>query len=143
LQRIPDTQSPCLLLAAEPTAALVYIEGYTPLTAALLEQHAEAARCLLAEGPLPLLQHPEQLLELLADWEGEAARPLYPILAARQSLTPQQWGQVPSSCPGLGAALPAVLERSAQEAAHLVRHLPPADRQRLSTAALCLARAQR
>jgi hypothetical protein len=34
---------------------------------------------------------------------------------------------VPTPCAGLGAALPAVLQRSVEEAALLVRHLPPAD----------------
>ena len=44
--------------------------------------------------------------------------------------------------PGLAAALPAVLCRSEAEAALLVRRLPVGERQRLRTAAPCLARAQ-
>ena len=47
---------------------------------------------------------------------------------------------MPSSCAGLGAALPAVLRRSEAEAALLVARLPPAAQQRLRTVALCLVR---
>ena len=50
---------------------------------------------------------------------------------------------MPTPRPGLAAALPAVLCRSEAEAALLVRRLPVGERQRLRTAALCLARAQR
>ena len=39
--------------------------------------------------------------------------------------------------------LPVVLRRSEAEAALLVSRLPPGERQRLRTTALCLARAQR
>lgn len=49
---------------------------------------------------------------------------------------------MPTPCLGLGAALPAVLERSAAEAGLLVVHLPPADGQRLCVAALSLHRLQ-
>ena len=68
---------------------------------------------------------------------------LYVLLVARQPLTPAEWARVPAPCPGLGAALPAVLARSEAEAAALVAHLPAADRERLRTAVLGLARAQR
>ena len=67
---------------------------------------------------------------------------LYTPLVACLSLTPAEWQRVPSPCPGLGSALPAVLARSAGEAALLVRHLPGADRERLCAAALCLRRLQ-
>ena len=59
------------------------------------------------------------------------------------AVVPEQWAQVPTPCPGLSAALPAALRRSTAEAALLVRRLPPAEQQRLHTAMLCLARAQR
>ena len=58
-------------------------------------------------------------------------------------LTAEQWQLVPSPCPGLGRTLPPVLERSAAEAALLVAHMPPAERQQLQAAALCLHRAQK
>jgi len=111
-----------LLLAAEPAAALVHCNGRSPLVAALEMQHVEAACCLLADGPLPLPQQRSKLLKLLAGL-GEPAHALYPILADRQPLTRRQWIQVPVPCPGLGTALPAVLEHSAQQARCLVRHL--------------------
>ena len=50
---------------------------------------------------------------------------------------------MPAPCPGLGASLPAVLERSEAEAALLVDHLTDNNRQRLCTAALCLRRTER
>lgn len=74
---------------------------------------------------------------------GAAVLPVYTALVARLPLEPAQWQRVPPNCPGLGAALPAVLDRSAEEAALLVHHPPPAHRERLRTAARCLARVQR
>ena len=62
--------------------------------------------------------------------------------AARHPLSPADWHLIPSPCPGLAAALPAVLARSAAAAVLLVDHLPEAERCRLCTAALCLHRAQ-
>ena len=50
---------------------------------------------------------------------------------------------MPLACNGLRTALPAVLQRSAHEAALLVRHMPEWERERLRTLALCLGRAQR
>lgn len=67
----------------------------------------------------------------------------YAALATHLPLTPQQWQRLPTPCPGLGRALPAVLARSEAEAAVLVAHLPPADAARLRTAALSLHRLQR
>lgn len=76
--------------------------------------------------------------------DADAALPLFGEVAARWPLLPELWHElVPCPCPGLAAALPAVLARSVDEAACLVRHLPEAERQRLHTAALCLGRAQR
>lgn len=69
--------------------------------------------------------------------------PLYPRIAARHALDASQWQLIPSPCPGLAAALPAVFDRSPAEAAQLVTRLPPSDRHRLRTFALCLARTQR
>lgn len=69
--------------------------------------------------------------------------PLYASLAARQPLAAAEWALVPAPCPGLAAALPAVQQRSEAEAALLVARLPAADKQRLRTAALCLAHAER
>lgn len=112
--------------------------GQTPLQLALFLR-SDAARPLLAEAPLP---PPSSILPALL-YAGKWALPLYPVWAARQPLSPADWARLPHDLPGLGAALPAVLHRSEAEAAQLVRHLAPADRQRLRTAALCLARAER
>lgn len=104
--------------------------GAPPLTAYL-----EAARPLL--GAMP----PEAALPILGQ-RGQLALPLVADLAARWPLARELWQQVPSPCPGLGRALPAVLARSEAEAAQLVARLPAADRHRLRTFALSLQRRQ-
>jgi len=132
-----------LLAVTLETALAKNWHGGTALEALLATQpylNVNVALCLLENGPPPL-QQSSRLLSLQAR-EGDAALPLYPALVARQPLTPQQWAEVPVPCHGLGTVLPAVLERSVQEAALLVRCLPAADRQRLRTFALCLARTQ-
>lgn len=73
---------------------------------------------------------------------GHAALSLYADAATNWPLSPTEWAQVPSPCPGLARALPAVLQRSEAEAALLVARLPAADRQRLQAFALALNRAQ-
>lgn len=119
-----------------PTAAHTRGDGgLTPLELALDEGHLEAARCLVrvgAAGPL---------LDTLAGY-GEGAWPLYAEVARRCPLSDEQWAGLPDECPGLGAALPAVLARLVHEAGLLVGHLPLEDTERLQTLALCLARAQ-
>jgi hypothetical protein len=72
-----------------------------------------------------------------------AALPLFAdFVNARTTLTSEDWAAVPTPCPGLGVALPAVLARSTDQARHLVQHLPPADAPRLRIAALSLHCAQ-
>ena len=96
----------------------------------------EAARLLLPATP------PDAALSAL--WAaGEVGLPLFADLAACTALSPEQWRRVPAPCPALGAALPAVLARSAAEAVLLVGRLPAGVRRRLRTGALCLGRAQR
>ena len=58
---------------------------------------------------------------------------LHAPLVARLPLTPTRRSRVPLPCPGLGAALPAVLARSEAEAALLVARLPASDHDRLRT----------
>lgn len=111
--------------------------GQTPLQLALFLR-SDTARPLLAEAPLP---PPRAVLPALLH-AGKWALPLYPIWVARQPLAAADWASIPHAVPGLGAALPAVLRRSEAEAAQLVRHLMAADRVRLCTAALCLARVE-
>lgn len=96
----------------------------------------EAARVMLAAVP------PNASLPLPAQ-AGGLTLPLYPEVAAHWPLTAAQWAQVPSPCPGLGMALPAVLQRSEAEEALLVARLPGADASRLWGFALALHRAQR
>ena len=94
----------------------------------------EAARLLLPATPL------EDALAALAA-AGQAALPLFADLAACWPLSQEQWERFPCPCPGLGAALPAVLARSEAGVSRLVARLTAGERQRLRTAALCLARA--
>ena len=135
----------CALLAAAPGAALLSDHtGRRPFDAALEEGLCGTARCLLERGPLPPA---DQVLTALAaarrGLAGERVVCLYATLAARQALSPAEWARVPRPCPGLSAALPAVLRRSDAEAALLVAHLPDGERRRLRTAALCLRRTER
>ena len=138
------------LLAAHPGAALVEDnQRRRPLQVALEFVRwgdppvaPNAARVLLPVSGLTV----QQLLDLLAAVPAEgqpAVQPLYVDVAACMPLSPAEWQQVPTPCPGLGRALPAVLARSEAEAALLVAHLPPADTERLRVAALSLHRAQR
>ena len=59
---------------------------------------------------------------------GSEAAQLYVLVVACQPLAPGEWARIPGALPGLAAALPAVLDRSAEEAGLLVRCLPPAAR---------------
>ncbi|KAI3433481.1 hypothetical protein D9Q98_003293 [Chlorella vulgaris] len=143
-----------LLMATAPhTAVVPDAEGRTPLQCALDGNdddyfynykdppHLDAARCFIAAGPaaaaLAALSAVPQALPLFADF----------FIARSTHLTSEEWkaawSAVPAPCPGLMRALPAVLAHSAQQAGHLVQHLPPTDVQRLRTAALCLSRAQK
>ena len=141
------------LLAAAPAAALVRDEsGCLPLEAAVLSLRdaimfeygrdfvrvcREAALCLIEATPptdcLAIATHPPF---------HHVCLPLFPHIVASHALTEAEWQLVPSPCPGLAAVLPIVFGRSPAEAALLVAHLPPADRDRLRTAALCLTRTQ-
>ena len=137
--RCGNAAAAAMLVSAAPEAVACRDgHGKTPLALALAWRRIAAARCLLELAPL---QPAGDVLALLSS-SGKPAMPLYASLVARQPLTPEQWAQVPTLCPGLAAALPAVLLRSTAEAGALVRRLPLADRARLRTAALCLGRTQ-
>ena len=132
------------LLAAAPEAAAARdIDNWTPLAAVLFwDLQVDAARCLLSAG------HAAEVLGTLsgamAQWKREALLPLFTdCVDAHAPLSDAEWAFVPRPCPGLGAVLPAVLEGSTAQAARLVAHLPAEDAQRLRSAALCLAGAQR
>ncbi len=96
------------------------------------------ARCLLEVGQLPQPAH--SVLLAIACVQKPS---LMAVVATCVPLSPAEWLLFPPSCPGLSAALPAVLARSTTEAALLVSRLPPAERARARCAALSLARAQR
>lgn len=108
---------------------------------ALQRQHMETAHYMVSEAPWAP-QHVGAVLTSLSA-AGAAAAPLYPALVARCPLTPEQWAQIPGPCPGLGAALPAVLRRSEVEAALLVRHMPDCEQQHVRALALYMGTAQR
>lgn len=117
-----------LAAAAPGAAASTDADGLTPLELALSGRHISTARCLLDAGPAATA------LRTLAE-AGEAALPLFAdLVAARPALTAEEWALVPAPCPGLGRALPAVLERSPEQAAQLVAHLPADEVQALRAA---------
>lgn len=138
-----------LLFEAALQAALMRdSSGHTPVTLTVCNLRLEptsysgkmaVARYML-KGAAIEGQHTSRLLAALRQAHNWAL-PLYPVLVARRPLTVAQWAAVPPPCLGLGAALPAVLQRSEAEAAQLVRHLPTADQRRLRTLALCLGAA--
>ena len=142
------TEAARALAAAAPETCLIQHSGNGkyPVEWALCSGYWAVADCLLEHGPQPPAAAVLSGLESGVRRHGateETLAPLYVLLAARQPLTPADWQQLPAPCPGLGAALPAVLARSEAEAAQLVAHLPPADKQRLRTAALCIRRVER
>ncbi|KAI7839785.1 hypothetical protein COHA_006585 [Chlorella ohadii] len=106
--------------------------GCLPLHWAARYCQAEAAGLLLEAAP-----------RSLALAKGSSlARRLYAEVVASHACNLGDWHLVPLACPGLAAALPAVLQRSEWEAAQLARRLPAEDTQRLQLAALALNRAQ-
>lgn len=134
--------------AAPQVALLGDAKGEIPLAAALRSHRFAVAQCLLERGALPAASTVLALLEAARQHcQQFNAYPLpaslYIPLVAREPLTPEQWAYVPAPCPGLEAALPAVLARSDAEAALLVARLPAAERERLRVAALCLRRTER
>ena len=141
------------LLEAAPHTAMVQADndGPTPLECALFAEqpHVKAARCLLTAGPADnvLAALWAVAYEAAAAADEERTSTVLSLVAdgvaAHTPLSDAEWAQVPTPCPGLGAALPIVLARSAAQAAHLVTHLPAEGARCLRTAALCLARAQR
>lgn len=142
-----------LLTAAGSAGAVQAIDRFnrTPLDEALVSafceppgrwtQHCTAcAFCLLMHGPL----HPPRLGSVLTylGSKDRWARVLYAPLLLRNPLTPEQWELVPFRLPGLGSALPAVMQRSKAEAEQLLRRMPAADLHHLRTIALSLGAAE-
>eukprot|EP00887_Chlorella_sp_A99_P000676 scaffold5.g676.t1 len=130
-----------LLLAAAPeTASAAGINAS--------QAHLSSSRELLGRSTA---SPTELLADLVAAVEDPDAAPAWHAavqallvdLAASRPLWPGDWAALPSPCPGLARALPAVLSRSPFEARRLVAHLPAAARKRLRALALSLARLQR
>ena len=141
-----------LLLDAAPAAASfrANLQSFLPLEEAIDQAatyrdhhlHAFATHFLQVARLLLRATPPDDALAALAV-NGELTLPLFADLAACRPLSPEQWQRMPVPCPGLGAALPAVLARSEAEAGLLVQRLPAEEQHRLRTAALALGRAQR
>jgi len=115
----------------------------TAFEVAVMQGHLAAARCPLEQGPSVSQQMSTGSLSALLGTlraQGFQWLTLFSEIVRQGPLTHQEWAEVPDACPRLRAALPAVVGRSAEEAAQLVHRLPSADCQRLRTAALCLAR---
>eukprot|EP00887_Chlorella_sp_A99_P001704 scaffold8.g1704.t1 len=113
-------------------AARVLVECSTVPPAELIADLLTAVDAPRPRGSLPTLEQRQKTAHaLIAD------------LAIGRALSPADWARLPTPCPGLARALPAVLERSPAEAAQLVAHLPAFARGRLRTLALSLARVQR
>ncbi len=110
--------------------------GHPRCRVAIGMQHDEAACCLLCAGPAAAALDAIQA-------GGNLAQHLFAdFVAARCPLSKGHWAKVPSSCPGIGQALPVAFAHSPQQASQMVRRLPCSDVARLRTFALCLARLQ-
>ncbi|KAI3433501.1 hypothetical protein D9Q98_003313 [Chlorella vulgaris] len=148
-----------LLDAAPETITVADVYGMLPVHWAAERGHTATCQLLLDTAPDTitaadidgwLLLHSAPVASVLAFLSAvPQAQPLFADFFITRSphLTSEEWtaawSAVPASCPGLLRALPAVLAHSTEQARHLVQHLSPADVQRLRTAALCMARAQR
>eukprot|EP00887_Chlorella_sp_A99_P001713 scaffold8.g1713.t1 len=141
-----------LLAAAPQTERAKTDRGNTALVLAEMWGHLAAARVLVwcsVARPAELLKellgvqrHPDAD-PATQEERDEAVHTLLADLAARHALSPADWALLPTPCPGLARALPAVLARSLVEAAQMVTHLPDTARGRLRALALSLARLQR
>eukprot|EP00887_Chlorella_sp_A99_P001698 scaffold8.g1698.t1 len=106
-------------------------------------RHLAVARVMLERSTAPPAEILDDLLAVgrsvgaihTPDWGV-----LFADLAASRALSPADWARLPTPCPGLARALPAVLARSPAEAAQLVARLPDAARGRLRALGLSLQR---
>lgn len=141
------------LAQAAPAAAAVVAHGDNRLPLELALSNTNFPPCpftawvLLASGDLPSAPDSgnldEGIIRILLGAEALGGQQLLQKPIARKPLAREAWALLPAPCPGLGEALPAVLERSQAEAHHLVGRILKGQLARLRTAALSLARAQR
>lgn len=100
----------------------------TPIDWALSSGHWPMARLLIRTGggdSLDVLEGLHAAVDAAAcDADVQQAAALFAEVAASRPLANEEWELLPYDTPGLAAALPAVLARSREEAAHLVRRLP-------------------
>eukprot|EP00887_Chlorella_sp_A99_P001717 scaffold8.g1717.t1 len=117
--------------------------GHLPAARVLVERSAAPPAELIANLLTAVdAPRPRGSLATLEQRE-ESVHALIVDLAARRALSPPDWALLPTPCPALARALPAVLARSLVEAAKLVARLPDKARSRLRALALSLARLQR
>ena len=116
--------------------ATVPAGGRTQLQIALDEGRTSTVRALLSAGPAA------SVLAALAAAHALALQlfPDFLLAPGRLPVAAADWAQVPSPCPGIERALPTALACGPDQAAQAVRRLPPAESERLRTAALCLGR---
>ena len=157
---VNNTEAVRLLLRAAPqTATMRDSRNLTPLDAAIEAVSGDSVQLLLAEADLqPTNEITDRLIKTLVvldrvgDHEGlRRLAPAVPVFMARLGV-PLDSGDgyytferfrshMVSSA--LARWLPVMLRRSDAAAARLVPFLPPPDRERLRTLALCLVRYQR
>jgi ankyrin repeat protein len=153
----------CAVLAEACEASVMAIEGggRLALQLALVAGHAgrqwDAARCLLAHGPVELVlsqlrlpvrmpnatralttQHVAVRHALVADLIACRAPSRHPQQPHHPPLSADAWALVPKPCPGLLRALPTALAHGPSQAQQLVRRLPPTERRHLHTVLWCL-----
>ena len=159
---ISNTEAVRLLLAAAPQAATMRNrQNLTPLDTAIEAANGDSVQLLLAEADLqPTNEITDRLIKTLVrlDRAGDQERlrrlaPAVPVFMARLGMpldsgdelyTFQRYRSHMDS-PALVRWLPAMLRHSDAAAARLMPflQLPPPDRERLRTLALCLVRYQR
>lgn len=140
------------LLQAAPAAEIMLdSRDLTPATAAIARHSFEAVQCLLAEGIMPPTHEVEVALDSAMHSPGVSRlgqwyMMLVPgVLVARENVQLGSYGWYDPSVlidRGLAVWLPAMLRHSDAAAAWLMAFLPPVDRERLRTLALCLVRAE-
>ncbi|KAI7845031.1 hypothetical protein COHA_001397 [Chlorella ohadii] len=139
-------------------------EGLLPLHCAAMDGRIECVRLLLGVAPAsaaaqtdagttalhiasmcarPLGGGSDHAAVRAESCNGSLDRAFSDAVASHLPLSVAEWSLVPETCPGLSRALPAVLPHGHEQAGQLVRRLTQADKARLRTAALSMARMQK
>ena len=113
---VPLPPTSTVLHTSTSRLAIPLVPSSVPLVATSVRR----PRCLLPSAASPAVRlllpasPPEAALATALsapEKAGQMALPLFADLAACTALAPEQWQRMPAPCPGLGAALPAVLAR--------------------------------